>query len=124
MMLSKRAIKYLLLSTGLVLLYVHQQTAILQLSYSIEKKERKLAELSEHYKLARYQIARLRSPNFLNQQLKAHSFDLTHPKVIEVIKVPIPKVESAPSQAHWPLKSSLIFWMGTVKEAQAKTSSK
>lgn len=124
MMLSKRAIKYLLLSTGLVLLYVHQQTAVLRISYAIEKKERNLAELNEQYKLAKYQITRLRSPSFLNQQLKNHSLHLTHPKVIEVVQVRSSSLETVQPQAVWPAKPSFIAWIGSVKEAQAKTSSK
>ena len=112
----------MLLATALVLLYVHQETAVLRVSYSIEKKERELARLSEEYKTIHYQVARLRSPSFLNRQMKEHALNLTTPKVIEMVKVPMQKISVSPAQVNAPVKSSFFSWFGSIKEAQAKTS--
>jgi hypothetical protein len=119
---NKRVLKYFVISTTLLLLYVHEQTSILRLSYSIEKKERELARLSEEYKVTRYQLARLHSPGFLSRQLKERSLNLTTPKVIEVIKVQMPKTSTSPVRANVPQQSTLLSWIGSLKEAQAKTS--
>ena len=48
--------KFVLLTAGtcLLLLYVHEQTSIFQVSYGIEKKERAVAKLSEEYKRMKF----------------------------------------------------------------------
>ena|SRR3989338_3565889 len=124
MILSKQTFKFFLLGTILILLYVHQQTAILRLSYSIEKKEKQLVTLNENYKMARYQRARLRSPAFLNREMKKRALNLTNPKAVEVVNISMPRMSAAPVSVGgtWPVKSPLLSWIGSIKEAQAKTS--
>ena len=121
---SKRTFSFLIVGTFLLLFYVHEQIAIFQVSYSIEKKEREVARLSEEYKTAKFHIARLRSPDVLNKRMKELSLDLTSPKDQEVIKIMKPRV--VPEQTKTTLSTPFQFqsWIHLIKEAQAKTSSK
>lgn len=121
MEITKRTFGYLILATFLLLLYVHEQTCIFQVSYAIQKKEREVAELNETYKLSKFRVARLRSPHVLNQRLKQLSLDLTTPTEQEIIRVLKPKIEQAKtSQITWPAPMNLLSHF--VKEAQAKTN--
>ena len=134
MNLSNRTFTFLIAGTLLVLAYVHEQVSILQISYSIEKKERAAARLSEDYKVAKFQIARLHSPGYLNQALKSRSLNLSAPKAVQIIKVVKPKellsstttaqrVGLPPLNQPTTSKASFISWVGGfMREAQAKTS--
>ena len=107
----------------LLLLYVHTQVAILQLSYAIQNKERQVAQLSEEYKLARFQLARLRSPQALSQRLKKMASVLVQPKDQEVIKVLRPKtVVPLQREGIGPAPLQFLTLIRIVKEAQAKSS--
>ena len=121
---SKRTFKLLAVGTLLVLGYVHEQVSILRASYALEKKEREVARLSEEYKLAKFQLARRRSPGFLNRELKAKSLNLAPPKAVQVVWVLKPKlVPAVPDQAP-PAKPNAFSWMSFSREAQAKPSKK
>ena len=124
MISSKRTFSFLIAGTMLLLFYVHEQIAIFQVSYSIEKKEREVARLSEEYKIARFRIARLRSPDVLSKRMKETSLDLTTPKDQEVIKILKPKIVSEESKTTLPAPFQFQSWLHLIKEAQAKTSSK
>lgn len=124
MEISKKTFGYLITVTFLLLLYVHEQTSILHVSYSIQKKEREVAQLSETYKLAKFRVARLRSPQALNHRLKELSFDLTTPTEQEIIRILKPKIESLSSEKTAGSSSHFFPWLNLIKEAQAKTSSK
>ena len=112
----------LILGTLLLLVYVHEQVAIFQVSYSIEKKEREVARLSEEYKTAKFDLARLRSPQALSRRMKEMSLDLTTPKDQEVVKILKPKsavlTQSSAGFEQPPFRFlSLVHF---VREAQAK----
>ena len=121
---SMRSLFSVLFSVTLMLLiYVHIQAEIFRLSYSIEKKERELAELSERYKVMHFSVTQLKSPNYLNEQMKKKSIELITPKTAEIIKVPMPKNFPLPEEpAVSPVKAQLLSWAGFMKEAQAKPS--
>ncbi len=122
---SKRIFSFLILGTLLLLLYVHEQIVIFQVSYSIEKKERQVARLSEDYKIAKFRAARLRSPDVLNKRMKELSLDLTSPKDREVIKITKPQIVSEQTtKTTAPAPFQFQSWLHLIKEAQAKTSSK
>ena len=105
----------------MLLLYVHLQVSIYQVSYSIEKKEKEVAKLSETYKLAKFRVSRLRSPHVLNQRMKQMSLDLITPKDQEVIRVLRPKVVPQDQKvAHAPMQ--FMSWLHIIKEAQAKVT--
>ena len=119
---SKRTFTLLITGTLLVLLYVHTQIAIFQLSYSIGKKEREVAQLSETYKTARFRVARLRSPQALSQRAKKISLVLIPPKNQEVIKILRPRTVPIQKQVVWPAPFQFLSLIHFVKEAHAKTS--
>ena len=110
------------MGTLLLLLYVHEQVSILQASYAIEKKEREMVRLSEDYKVAKFRVARLRSPAVLNQRMKELSLNLTIPTDQEVVKVLRLKTVPADTKVSWPAPIRFASWLPFVKEAQAKTS--
>ena len=119
---SKRTFAFLILGTLALLLYVHEQVAIIQVSYSIEKKEREVARLSEDYKTARFKVARLRSPHVLNERMKKLSLDLTAPTDQKVLRVLKRKAVPVETEVRWPAPFQFLSLFHFVKEAQAKTS--
>ncbi|MBI3999454.1 MAG: hypothetical protein HY351_02465 [Candidatus Omnitrophica bacterium] len=119
---SKRAFAFLILGTLALLLYVHEQVSIIQVSYSIEKKERDLARLSEDYKTARFKVARLRSPHVLNERMKKLSLNLTAPTDQKVVRVLKPKPVPVETEVRWLTPFQFLSLLHFVKEAQAKTS--
>ena len=124
MELNKRTFSYFIVITFALLLYVHQQISIYQVSYAIQKKEGEAAKLSEDYKLAKFRAARYRSPHFLNQRMKELSMDLTTPTDQEIIHILRPKIVPQETKVSWPDPVQLLSWFHFIKEAQAKTSSK
>ena len=123
MNLSNRTFAFIIAGTLLVLVYVHEQVSILQISYSIEKKERDLARLSENYKVAKFQMTRLHSPSYLNQALKSRSLNLSMPKAVQVVRVVKPKELLPPLNQPATIKTNMTSWFGGfMREAQAKTS--
>jgi len=121
--LSKRTFSALIFGTLALLFYVHQQVSIFQLSYDIEKKERRIARLSEDYKQARFDLARLRSPHALSERLKKSSLELIMPTDQEIIRVlKIEPVIQNP-ETRWPALFQFGSLLHFVKEAQAKTFS-
>ena len=121
MRLSKRTFFFLILGTFVLLFYVHVQTAIFQISYSIEKKEREIAELSEDYKIAKFRVARLRSPHVLSERMKKLSLDLTTPRDQELIRVVRTKVVTPRIETSWYGPFRNLAWLNPIKEAQAKS---
>lgn len=122
MRLSRRIFSLLILSTFLLLFYVHIQTTIYQVSYSIEKKEREIAQLSENYKIAKFRAARLRSPRVLSERMKKLSLDLAAPKDQELIRVIKTKVVTPEVETGWYGPFRNLAWLNPIKEAQAKSS--
>ncbi len=122
---SKRTFSFLILGTLLLLFYVHEQIAIFQVSYSIEKKERTVARLNEEYKIEKFRVARLRSPDVLNKRMKEASLDLTAPTDRQVIKIVKPQmIQEQTTKTTLPAPFQFQSWLNFIKEAQAKTSSK
>ena len=125
MELSKRTFTILITATLLLLFYVHEQVTIFQVSYSIERKEREIARLSEDYKTAKFYLTRLRSPHVLSQRIKELSLNLAVPKDRQVIRVLKPKAVPVQIQVEesWPpAPFRFLSLLHFVKEAQAKTS--
>lgn len=112
----------MVLITLALLIYVHQQTLVFQTSYSIEKKERQVARLSEDYKNAKFSVARLRSPHALNERMKKLSLDLIAPKDHQIIRLVKPKEVPAPTKMGWSAPVQFMSWLHFVREAHAKTT--
>ena len=121
MELSRKVLRNLVLSTFLLLFYVHEQVSVLQVSYAIEKKERELARLNESYKIEKFNVLRLRSPQALNQRMKQLSLDLTVPTDQKVIKVLKPQTIPVEEPVSWRAPIQFMSWLHMIKEAQAKT---
>lgn len=124
MMSSKRTFSFLIIGTLLLLSYVHEQILIFQVSYSIEKKEREVARLSEEYKNAKFRVARLRSPDALSKRMKKTSLELTTPRDQEVVRIIKPRAIPTETKTTAPAPFHIQSWIHLIKEAQAKTSSK
>ena len=119
---SKRSFSLLIAGTLLVLTYVHAQVSILQISYSIEKREKQMSLFQDEFKREKFFLARMKSPSYLNQVLKERHLDLATPKQVEVVRV-LKTVEEPKLEERLPLRASANFWTGFIREAQAKTSS-
>lgn len=78
----------LIILTGCMLLFVHQQIAIIQCSYEINKNESLLTDLKEKNKNLQFQLASYTSPTSLNERLSAADINLVFPEQITVVKVP------------------------------------
>lgn len=115
----------LILVTLLVLLYVHIQVSVFQVSYSINSESHQLAKRSEAYRLLKFETDQLRAPRLLEQKIKDMQMDLTLPKEMQVVKIPAaPRLnpESLPNVSLKPLSDGLLDFLGRwVKIAQAKT---
>ena len=122
--LSKRTFSLFILITFALLLYVHQQISIFQVSYDIQKKEQDVARLSEEYKMAKFRVDRLKSPHILNQRMKQLSLELITPTDQEIIHVLRPKIELQDNKVSWHDPIQFLSWFHFIKEAQAKTASK
>ena len=112
----------LVLSTILLLLYVHEQVLILKTSYSIENKEREVATLSEQYKIKRFRVDRLKSPAVLSRRVKELAFDFSAPEEQKVVTIMKPKLEREAIRENWQIPVQFSSWLHFVKEVHAKTS--
>jgi len=119
---SKWTFIFLALGTILLLTYVHAQVLVYKISYSIEAKERRLAKLKDEHKISKFQVARLKSPEFLSRKLKDSSLDLVIPRHREVIRLIRPTIISERTESVGPIRFPLMGWLHFIKEAQAKTS--
>ena len=115
---NKRIFSLLTIVTLALLLYVHEQISLFRVSYSIQAKERQV------YKLAKFRVARLRSPQVLSQRMKQLSLNLTTPTEQEVIRILRPQMVSQEQTMKWPDPIHFLSWLHFIKEAQAKTLSK
>jgi hypothetical protein len=120
--MKKSATPYaaLIFSTFFLLGYVHGHTSIYRISYSIEAKERKVAELGEQFKQAKFRVSTLKSPAELTQRLKDTEIDLIVPKEHEIIKVLMRKRTITAAGRMSPRWIPFMTWFHLMGEAQAK----
>lgn len=71
--------------TLMALVYVHQHVEMVKLSYSIERKEKKVKELLDRRASLGYNINNLESPSRLEKVLIAQKIDIAFPKRNHVI---------------------------------------
>lgn len=90
--LGKILMGCLILTSGVVL-YVHERVEVLRVSYRIQKRSSELARGAEDLRRLQFEVAQLRSPQFLEKRLEALSLPLTLPQEIRVLEVPAPRVE-------------------------------
>jgi len=112
----------LILSMLGLLGFVHQQTSIYRISYSITAKERELTRLHEEFTQAKVRLAELRSPNALRARAEEVSLDLTIPKDQEVIRLLRMRPIASRTAPERIIGLPFMSWFRFIKEAQAKTS--
>jgi hypothetical protein len=110
---------------GLLLLYVHAQISLFQVSYTIDSRSRQLAQQSEEYRLLKFEVEQLKAPRLLETRMKELQMDLTLPKEVRIVRVPtVPVVDAVNVQgvSLRPLSDGILDFLGRwVKVAQAKT---
>jgi hypothetical protein len=74
------------------LIYVHQQVELVKLSYSIEKKEKKLNEMLDRNDQLSYNIKNLESPSRLERVLVSKNINVTFPKRGHVLNMAKPVI--------------------------------
>ena len=114
--------------SGLFLFYVHEQVALLHISYLIDQKQERLARRTEEYRKLKFEVEQLKAPRLLEEKMKELSLDLTLPKEFRVIPVPAPasvEAGAAESVSVKPAPSNgLLQFLGRWGNvAQAKTDS-
>ena len=122
MALNNRTFLILIVVTIMLLVYVHEHVSIFQVSYLIEKKERELAQLSEDYKKAKFDLTRLRSPNVLKQKLEHSKLDLTTPRAAEIVRVLKPRELDQMVKPDFTIRGQFLSWMSFMRDAHAKMS--
>ncbi len=121
----KKLFAGLLLLTLALLLHVHMQVSIFKVSYAIQKNNKLFAELSDEFRLQRYELSKLYSPSYLDKRKKEMNLKLTVPREIKVVMVPEFKIaDTAVIEAPPIIRQGLFSFANFIKEAQAKTSSR
>ena len=73
--------------TCVALLYVHQQLALVKLSYELRKNNKVFCELLDQHKFLAYTIESLKSPQKVEKVLARRNVNLAIPPVWQVVKV-------------------------------------
>ena len=110
--------------TLLLLFYVHEQIALVRVSYLIDSKSIQLNHLSEQYRQIKFEVDQLKAPHLLQEKMKNLSMQLTLPQEIHVIKIPPLKITPQDSQVSpvASLSGNMFHFLGHwVDVAQAKT---
>ncbi|HXV27992.1 MAG TPA: hypothetical protein VD913_03410 [bacterium] len=116
------------LVSSLFLFYVQGQIAVLRISYQIDVDSKELAQRSEEYRHLKFKVDQLKAPRRLEEKMKELDLDLTLPKEVRVVRVPLspspnPSAVAESVQLN-PFSEGLIEFLGHwVKIAQAKTDS-
>lgn len=119
---SNKIFSFLFVITATLLLYVHGQVSVFHVSYSIQKKEKELAKLSDEFKMLKYEVSQLRSLSYLDKMTKEMNLKLVMPKEVKVISVPVERQADRISLPPTIVRKGFLSFINFVKEAQAKTS--
>ena len=107
-----------------LLLYVHEQIALLHVSYTLEDKSEKLVRLSEEYRNVKFELDQLKAPRLLEEKIKEMRLNLALPNEVRVMKTPAPPLpeSSLKSVSVSPMSDRVLHFLGRwVDIAQAKT---
>ncbi|MBI4387681.1 MAG: hypothetical protein HY582_01395 [Candidatus Omnitrophica bacterium] len=119
---SNRIFSILVMITMALLIYVHGQISVFRVSYSIQKKEKELARLSDDFKMLKFEVSQLRSLSYLDKKMKEMNLKLVMPAEVKVISVPIEKQVDRTMLSPTIVQKGFFSFVDFVKEAQAKTS--
>lgn len=120
----KKIFYSLIFITLALLLHVHMQVSIFQVSYSIQKKNKLLSELSDDYRLQKYEVSKLYSLGYLDKRKKEMNFNLEPPKEVKVVYVPSEKTAKSTIEAPPIIRQGIFSFANLIKDAQAKTLSR
>lgn len=112
------------LLTLLLLLYVHEQVALVRVSYLIDAKSDKLNRMSEDYRQLKFEVDQLKAPRLLEEKMKNLSLQLTLPQEIHVVRTPAPKLppQNRDVSSIGSISGNMFHFLGHwVEVAQAKT---
>ncbi len=109
--------------TSVFLLYVHERVEIFRVSYQIHGRSSELSKKSEEFRRLSFEVAQLRSPQYLEGKLQELSLPLTVPQEIQVLRISgvpqAPELKPVPLPAHSP---NLFDFLGQwIQVAQART---
>jgi len=110
--------------TAAIVLYVHGQVAIFELSYDMEDQAHALKLKSDNFSKLKFEVEQLKAPRLLEAKMNQLKLDLTLPREIRVVKIPqppmleLPAVDAALSNPF--SQFSLDIFGKWVKVAQAK----
>ena len=121
---TKKIFSIMALVTLVLLLHVHMQISIFQVSYLIQKKSKLLSDLTDQYRFEKYGISKLYSPSYLDRRKKEMNLKLVVPKEVKVVYVPADKVADHVLEPPPVIQRGLFSFANLIKEAQAKTSSR
>lgn len=119
-----KVILFITIGALFFLIYVHEQVALLHVSYEIEERSEKVTRLSEESRQLRFEVEQLKAPRLLDEKMKQMSLDLTLPQEIRVIRIPESMASDASLQkiSTRPMAGRVADFFGRfVEVAQAKT---
>ena len=73
--------------TLVALIYVHQQVELVKLSYSIERKEKRVKDMLDRRESLGYNVNNLEAPYRLEQALLSRNVDIAFPRRANVVKI-------------------------------------
>ena len=123
---SGKIILWVTILSSLLVLYVHAQTQLFRISYTLDfdVKERNLLE--DRLRRLKFELDQMKAPRLLEEKLGRLQFDLTLPAEIRVIRLAPPALPQlkidAGRFAEKPVSQKFTdFFERWVKVAQAKT---
>jgi len=81
-----KSLTQLVMITAVALLYVHQHVEMVKVSYSIERKEKRIQEMLDWKGRIGYNIKNLEAPSRLEGTLLAKKVDIVYPKKVQIYK--------------------------------------
>lgn len=123
-----KVIALLMVFTSGMVVYVHGQIAIFQISYDLNQKEAVLQQKEEAYREIKFEVEQLKAPRLLEEKLQSMDLDLALPDHVQIIKVPMPvqvaqPVDTMLTKSSTNLSFPFDFLGKWVKVAQAKVES-
>lgn len=73
--------------TAASVVYVHQQTELVKLSYAIEEKEKRVKEMLDHKEILGYNVLNLEDPSRLEKVLLAKKVEVEFPKKNQIVRL-------------------------------------
>lgn len=110
--------------SALLLIYVHEQFLLFQVSYHLNQKNSLQVKKSEDFRRLKFEVDQMKAPRLLEEQMAQLKLDLTLPKEVHVFKVPPKQIVSIPLKEMnvQPISGHLTHLLGQwIDIAQAKT---